>query len=94
MDKKYSEEDLLIMHDEKGKSYELVIVDEVELDGVRYFIVAESKYFGNDDCEYEIVKEIMEDGQPVVVGVDDDDEFDRVADYYDDLVASEVDYDA
>ena len=36
----------------------------------------------------------MEDGQPVVVGVDDEDEFDRVADYYDDLVASEIDYDA
>lgn len=94
MDKKYSEEDLLVLTNDKGQSFELVIVDEVEFEGVRYFIVVESKDFGKDDCEYEIVKEIMEDDHPVVVGVDDDEEFDRVADYYDDLIASEIDYDA
>jgi hypothetical protein len=36
----------------------------------------------------------MEDGEEVLVSIDDDDEFDNVADYFDDLFSQEIDYDA
>jgi uncharacterized protein YrzB (UPF0473 family) len=35
-----------------------------------------------------------EDGEEVFVTVDDEDEFDKVADYFDDMFDSEEDYDA
>ena len=44
--------------------------------------------------EYTILKSVMEDGEEMLVSVDDDDEFDDVADYFDDLFSEEIDYDA
>ena len=36
----------------------------------------------------------MEDGEETFVTIDDDEEFDSVADYFDDLFSEEIDYDA
>ena len=41
-----------------------------------------------------ILKAIIEDGEETLISIDDDDEFDDVADYFDDLLADEIDYDA
>ena len=35
-----------------------------------------------------------EDGEDILVTIDDDDEFDRIADIFDDELFGEVDYDA
>ena len=44
--------------------------------------------------EYVILKlEKEENGEEFLVSVDDDDEFDDVADYFDDYLAEEIDYD-
>ena len=48
----------------------------------------------NDVFEYVILKVMTENGEETLVSIDDDDEFDEVADYFDDLLSSEVDYDA
>ena len=46
-------------------------------------------------CEYTILKEVIgEDGEAEWVSIDDDDEFDDVADYFDNLFSEEIDYDA
>ena len=48
-----------------------------------------------DAEEYIILRcEKDENGEPTFVTVDDDEEFDRVADYFEDELFSEVDYDA
>ena len=48
-----------------------------------------------EDEEYVILRsEIDENGEESLVTIDDDDEFDRVADIFDDELFSEVDYDA
>ena len=46
-----------------------------------------------DVLEYIILKLADEDGEEVLVTVDDDDELDDVADYFDDLFSQEIDYD-
>lgn len=49
----------------------------------------------DDAEEYIILRcEKDEDGEPTFVTVDDDEEFDRVADYFEDELFNEVDYDA
>ena len=40
-----------------------------------------------------LMKEKDADGEDMFVTIDDDDEFDKVADYFDDLFDSEEDYD-
>ena len=45
-------------------------------------------------CEYVVLRlEKDEDGEDTLVSVDDDDEFDNVADVFDDMFSEEIDYD-
>ena len=47
-----------------------------------------------DVCEYVILKaEKDESGEDILVTVDDDDEFSDVADFFDDMLSDEADYD-
>ena len=41
-----------------------------------------------------ILKGVIENGEETLISIDDDDEFDDVADYFDDLFSEEIDYDA
>ena len=70
-------------------------IGQCELKGNTYFAMIPA---GSDDngefCEYNILKLAIEDGEEVYVTIDDDDEFDMVADYFDDLFSEEIDYDA
>ena len=48
----------------------------------------------DDSGEYVILKMVKdEDGEDILETIDDDDEFDRVADIFDDMLFSEEDYD-
>ena len=89
-----NEPEFVTMGNDKGDTFEMMIVDEIEIEDIKYFIVVEAKEANNAECEYEIIKEVIEDGQPMLVSVDDEEEFNMVADCYDEVVASEIDYDA
>jgi len=68
--------------DEEGKESPFEIVGSMEIDGVTYvaFMPIES-----DECEYVILKkECDEDGEDVYVTIDDDEEFDSVAEAFED----------
>ena len=87
--------DFFTFVDEEGNEIEFELIGQCELKGNTYFAMIPS---GSDDsgefCEYNILKLAMEDGEEVYVTIDDDDEFDMVADYFDDLFSEEIDYDA
>ena len=57
-------------------------------------IPAEESEMDGEFCEYVILKEIVEDGETTLVEVDDDKEFQEMADIFDDLFDEEIDYDA
>lgn len=94
MEDKKIERECIEMFNEDGKKFDVLIDDEFVVEGIRYFIVLDAKDADNPDCEYDIIKEVMEDGKPVLISVDDMDEFNKVADLYDDYIASVIDYDA
>ena len=81
--------------DEEGNELEFEMIGQCEMNGTTYYamIPAESDENG-EFYEYTILKSVMEDGEEVLVSIDDDDEFDDVADYFDDLFSQEIDYDA
>lgn len=94
MDKKYNEEDLVTLWDDDGNTIEMLIRKESVIDGVKYYAVIDVADVDNDYAEYGILKEIVENGEEMVVTIDDDDEFYKVSEHFDELIASEVDYDA
>lgn len=95
METNNTEREFFTLVDEEGVEREFELIGAVELQGNQYyaFIPAEDDP-DKEFCEYTILKIVVEDGEETLVSIDDDTEFDRVADYFDDLFASEIDYDA
>ena len=83
--------------DEDGNETEFEVIGSAEINGVEYFAMVPSDSAAGDDGMVEYVllkKEKDESGEEMFVTIDDDDEFDKVADYFDDMFDSEEDYDA
>lgn len=88
-------EEYYTLTDEDGNELKFELIGKAELKGVQYFafVPAEDDSDG-EFCEYTILKAVIEDGEEILVSIDDDEEFDDAADYFDDLFAEEIDYDA
>ena len=77
--------------DENGQEYEFELVGEAELDGNVYMAFAP---IDENSDEFVILKSVpAEDGETNLVTIDDDEEFDRVADFFEDQLFNDVDYD-
>lgn len=85
----------VILTDEDGKEIEFEIIGQYEKDSNTYFamIPVEDDKKETDILEYVILKLAVEDGEEFLITVDDDDECDKVAAYFDDLFTREIDYD-
>ncbi len=94
---KENERELYTLVDEEGTETEFEKIGEVEMNGTTYFamIPAEADDSANDGfCEYVVLRmEKDENGEDSLVTVDDDEEFDNVADLFDDMFSEEIDYD-
>ena len=88
----YIGDEIFTLTDENGEESDFALIGSTEVDGVRY--VALVPVDDNESGEYVILKFATEDGEEVLVTIDDDDEFDRIADIFEDELFSEIDHDA
>lgn len=95
MDENMMSDELYTLTDEDGNELKFELIGKAELKGVQYyaFVPADEDSDG-EFCEYTILKAVVENGEEILVSIDDDDEFDDAADYFDDLFSEEIDYDA
>ena len=95
MEEKIFENDFFTLTDEDGNEIEFELIGRCEKDGQQYFamIPVEENKTDSDIYEYVILKLATEDGEEVLVTVDDDEELDNIADYFDDQFNA-IDYDA
>ena len=92
-----NEREFFTLTDEEGNEIEFELIAQCERNGQQYLAmipVEDEENNDSDVCEYIILKVAEEDGEEVLVTVDDDDELDDIADYFDDLFTREIDYDA
>ena len=83
--------DIYTLTDETGKESEFELIGSCEFEGKTYLALIPVEE-GME--EYVILRlEADEKGEEVLVTIDDDDEFDRVADYFEDELFDTVDYD-
>ena len=96
MQEQEAEVEIYTLQDEEGKDHEFELIGTCERNGVTYYamIPVEENEKEDEFCEYVILKGVVENGEESLVSIDDDDEFDDVADYFDDLFSEEIDYDA
>jgi len=77
--------------DETGESQDFELLAEATLEGARYFALAPI----DEESEEYVILKVTEDGdEPVLESIEDDDEFERVEEYFNDLLFNEIDYDA
>ena len=85
-----------MLTDEEGNEHEFELIGSGEVDGVMYYAMIpaeEAENTNNDYLEYVILKgEVDENGDESLFTIDDDEEFDRIADFFDDMFST-VDFD-
>ena len=89
------ENEYFTLTDEDGNEIDFEVIGQYEKNGEQYFamIPVEEEAPEGDIYEYVILKLDTVDGEEMLVTVDDDEELDNIADYFDDLFSQEIDYD-
>ena len=91
-----NEREFFTLVDEEGTEIEFEKIGEAEMNGVTFFAMIPTEGANSDDgfCEYVVLKlEKDENGEDSLVTVDDDEEFDNIADIFDYLFSEVIDYD-
>lgn len=77
--------ELFELVDEEGNKKNFELIDAAELDGEQYFAMVpaiEDDDFLNADCDLVILKAIEDNGEEILASIDDDDEFEKVSDFF------------
>ena len=78
-------ETIIMTEEETGDEIEFAVIDSLEEGGVRYLLVVESQLIDDEDSEAIILKETGEEGDELTYEiVEDDEEFDKIAGYFQD----------
>ena len=100
MDANNNEREFYTLTDEEGNEIEFELIGSAEIKGTVYYAMIpadaaeKAQESDNGFCEYVILRaEKDENGEDTLVTIDDDEEFDDVADYFDDMFSEEIDYD-
>ncbi len=84
-------ENIFTLTDEEGNESEFELIGEMKIDEEDYLALIP---MDGDEDEYVILKvTVDENGEELLVTIDDDDEFDRVADAFEDQFMDECDLD-
>lgn len=96
VDEVTAESEYYTLTDEDGNELQFEVIGSAEIEGNMYYAMIPVDEQPADDgiFEYVILKaDKDEDGEDILVTVDDDEEFDNIADYFDDMLSDEADYD-
>lgn len=90
-----SEEEEVIVYtltdEETGEESDYELLAEAEIDGQLYYAMAPAD---DEEAEEYVILRVSEQGDELVFeSIDDDDEFEKAEDYFNDLFFNEVDYD-
>ena len=89
------ETEIYTLTDEEGKESDFELIGRHDEGGQSYVALAPVGENGDDDEEdgFVVLKVAEEDGEEIFVTIDDEEEFDRIADIFDDELFADLDYD-
>jgi uncharacterized protein YrzB (UPF0473 family) len=77
--------------EDTGEEIDFQLIARATLDDVLYFALIPAE---DEDADEYVILRVSEDGEDVILeSIDDDDEFEKVEEYFNDLLFGEVDYD-
>ena len=86
------EVEVYTLEDEEGNESEFSLIKRMEIDGQAYvaFEPFEEEDIEDDEDSFVILKVINENGEEVFVTIEDDDQFDKVADIFEEQLMEEI----
>ncbi len=89
------DESIYTLTDEDGNEEEFMLLGSAEIEDKIYLALIPADQVDNEDAEFVILRQDKdENGEDLLVTIEDDDEFDRVADLFEDELFNEIDYDS
>jgi uncharacterized protein YrzB (UPF0473 family) len=86
-------DDILVLTDEDGNEHEFEVVDYFEVDDKEYAVLLPADEEQEEEDEALIFRvEEDQDGNQVLVEIEDDDEWERVVSAWEEMVAEEAEY--
>ena len=82
---------ITLTDDETGEKLDFVLIAEATIDEKLYYALEPAD---EESEEYVILRVTEAEDDLILETVDDDDEFEKVEDYFNDLLFNEIDYDA
>ena len=83
---------ITLTDEESGEQLDFVLIAEATIDEKHYYALEPA---GEEESEEYVILRVTEDGDDLLLEtVDDDEEFEKVEDYFNDLLFNEIDYDA
>ena len=77
--------------EDTGEEIDFQLIARATLDDVLYFALIPAE---DEDADEYVILRVSEDGEDVILeSIDDDDEFEKVEEYFNDLLFNEVNYD-
>lgn len=77
--------------EETGEEVDFQLIARATIEDVLYFALVPAE---DEECEEYVILRVTEDGDDLILeSIEDDDEFERAEDYFNDLLFGEVDYD-
>ena len=77
--------------EETGEEVDFQLIARATIEDVLYFALVPAD---DEECEEYVILRVTEDGDDLILeSIEDDDEFERAEDYFNDLLFGEVDYD-
>jgi uncharacterized protein YrzB (UPF0473 family) len=88
----YDSDSIVTLIDEDGVEKDFGFVDSIQLKGNTYIALTELEDDSDDEESELILLKVEKDsnGEDTLVSIDDDDEFDDVADAFEDLFAQDI----
>ena len=77
--------------EETGEEKDFELLANGEIDGNRYFALTPA----DEESEEYVILRVIDDGDDLILeSIEDDEEFEKAEDYFNDLFFNEIDYDA
>lgn len=82
---------ITLTDEDTGEEVNFELIDQATVNGILYFALVPAN---DPECEEYYILRVTEDGEDVLLeSIDDDDEFEKVEDFFNDRLFGEVDYD-
>ncbi|MDK2926187.1 MAG: hypothetical protein PWQ41_1961 [Bacillota bacterium] len=87
-------DDVVVLTDEDGNEHEFEVVDYFEVDGKEYAVLLPADEETEEEEEEALIFRVEEDqeGNEILVEIEDDDEWERVASAWEEMAADEMEY--